>query len=1105
MKHKKILSGLLFLLLLFCVLLHNNLYSQVKVYEGKEVIPTYKRGQDETSPIFYTGRGVQGAQGHVYPYPSQTKLGDSLVDVTYDMVYLENEYLIVKVLPEFGGRLFSAIDKTNGHELFHTNSVIKPDLIGTLGAWISGGIEWCFPHHHRTSTLMPSDYRTVENNDGSATIWIGETEKTIRARGVIGMTLHPGRSYIEVDYRINNTSTLTKTFLFWANVAITSNEDFRTFWPPSQEIGVFHNNNSFIRWPISNKTDDYGRTSYPEGVDLTWWKNHPNPVSFFMWDIKEGFIGGYDYGQKAGTVHVGDPHENNASKLWQFGPGLQGQNARRKLTDDGKAYVELMTGTFSNNQPDYSWILPHSVKDAKNYWYPLRDIEIAKNSTIDASVTLQMRNAKTVFYGFNTTRVFKGAKFVLKSGEDILVEQIIDIDPAKPFTATHKSRKALDEYQLSIQLTDSDGRELVGYTPYKPKYPELPEPQERVKKARDIETVEDLYLTGRFVEQFNRPGINPDDYYLAALKKSPNDYRTNIALGIRRLNQTKYEEALKYLKTAADKLKVKYFQPKEGELYYYTGLAQRALGLDEEAYANLARATWYYQWFSAANFQLAQLESEKGNFPKALEYITEAYSTNTRDGRIVTLYSALLRKLGQKDQAHKLLDEQLAYDPLNFSALYEKALLDGKSSLDNWQKNMQDPDNNYLEIAVQYLNAGMADEGISLLSGPKSSKNPLVYYYLSKFYADLGKEAEMNEALNKAQNASLEYSFPYREETEMVLKHAISRNPKDVTAYYLMGNLLYDNRPVDAMASWKSASEIDNSIPMVWRNLAFAAFYHAKEPAAAIDYMTKAIELENSVPLWYSELSKYYDASESDFRENLKILRNNIEFVKEDVSAPKKFVELLNLNSEYDEAIDFLGTHHFRTWEGGRETYWHYVDAHVLKALQLMENKKYPKAIEHLESAFLYPENLEVGKPTHDEKNAMIHYLIGQAHDNMGAKKKAMSSYTKSAASRNGRGMFDLLYFQAKAHKELGNTSKSREMFENLIAQARAQREGGTSIRLVAVEEASSGNNKASSNSYYLEALGNLGLGNKEDAQHLFQKALEEYPNNLWAKVMMNL
>ncbi|MGI9544133.1 MAG: DUF5107 domain-containing protein, partial [Cyclobacteriaceae bacterium] len=123
--NQKQLKNLLpiFLIGIFC---HTSLLAQVKVYEGKEVIPTYKRGADEVSPIFYTGRSVQGAQGKVYPYPSQTKLGDSLSDVTYDMVYLENEYVKVKILPAFGGRLFSAIDKTNGHEMFHTNSVIKP-------------------------------------------------------------------------------------------------------------------------------------------------------------------------------------------------------------------------------------------------------------------------------------------------------------------------------------------------------------------------------------------------------------------------------------------------------------------------------------------------------------------------------------------------------------------------------------------------------------------------------------------------------------------------------------------------------------------------------------------------------------------------------------------------------------------------------------------------------------------------------------------------------------------------------------------------------------------------------------------------------------------
>ena len=1091
-----------FILTIFFVLFANgNLLAQVNVYKGTEIIPTYKMGDDEISPIFYTGKSVQGAQGRIYPYPSQTNLGNELVDTEYEMVYLENEYLKVKVLPTFGGRLFSAIDKTNGHELFHTNSVIKPDLIGTLGAWVSGGIEWCFPHHHRTTTMLPSDYRMVKNEDGSATIWIGETEKTRDMRGAVGMTLRPGRSYIEVDYRIDNTSNTTKTFLFWANVAITANKDFRTFWPPSQEIGVFHNNSSFTKWPISHEI--YQGTDYTKGVDLTWWKNHPNPVSFFMWDTKEGFTGGYDYRQKAGTVHVGDPIENSTSKLWQFGPGLQGQNARRKLTDDGKAYVELMTGTFSNNQPDYSWILPHSVKDAKNYWYPIRDLEIVKNATTDASVTLQMRNDNAVFYGFNTTKTFNSAHLTLKYGDDVLVEKTLDIDPATPFTATYKGEKSLDEYNLQVELKDSEGNELVSYTPYKPQHPELPESQERVKKPEELESVEDLYLTGRFVEQFSRAGIDPDDYYLAALEKSPKDYRVNIALGIRRINQTKYKDALSYLQTAADKLQIKYHQPEEGLLYYYMGLAQKELGLTEDAHKNFGRATWYYQWLASGNFELAQLESKKGNYEKALDHIKKAYSTNTKDGRINVLYSALLRKLGKREKSKELMHHLLAYDPLDFAALYEESLLKGEASLAKWQKNMQDVENNYIEVATHYMNAGLLKDGISLLSEIENTKNPLIPYYLSWFYANSGDNEKASEMQKLANSGSVDYVFPYRSETEKVLNNAIKIDNQDANAYYLLGNLLYDNRPEDAMAAWQKASQIGISDAMVWRNLAFGAFYHQKDPAKAIDYMTKAISLNNSYPLWYDELSHYYDESDFDFKNNLAILRNNIDVVKKDVSAPKTYVELLNLNGEYDEAINFLNSHHFRTWEGGREIYWHYVDTHTLKALELMNGKKYKSAVTELEKALLYPEKVEVGKPTNDEKNSMIYYFMGNIYDKMGNVKQAQEKYQQSVASVNGRGMNDLLYFQGKSLEKLGKKDKATELFERLITKGKEIREGDSFNSSIGVEQATFGNKKIISNAYYLEALGNLGLENFEKACGLFETSINSYQNNLWAKIMM--
>ena len=118
-------------------------------------------------------------------------------------------------------------------------------------------------------------------------------------------------------------------------------------------------------------------------------------------------------------------------------------------------------------------------------------------------------------------------------------------------------------------------------------------------------------------------------------------------------------------------------------------------------------------------------------------------------------------------------------------------------------------------------------------------------------------------------------------------------------------------------------------------------------------------------------------------------MEKNIDIVKMDITAPMNLVKLYNLNGEYDKSIDLLKSHHFRTWEGGREIYYHYVDAHVLKALELMKDDKYEAAVEELNTAMLYPLNLEVGKPLDDERNAMIYYFLGKAFNKMGKIGKA--------------------------------------------------------------------------------------------------------------------
>jgi hypothetical protein len=139
----------------------------VKVWEREEVIPTYLAGEAEPNPMFYFGRNSQGAEGRVYPYPLYDRLTNVKSNQVYRVVYLENEYVRLGILPAIGGRLFEAVDKSNGYNFVYRQHVIKPALIGLIGAWISGGIEWNIPHHHRATTFLPVQYRVEAGADGS--------------------------------------------------------------------------------------------------------------------------------------------------------------------------------------------------------------------------------------------------------------------------------------------------------------------------------------------------------------------------------------------------------------------------------------------------------------------------------------------------------------------------------------------------------------------------------------------------------------------------------------------------------------------------------------------------------------------------------------------------------------------------------------------------------------------------------------------------------------------------------------------------------------------------------------------------------------------------
>jgi tetratricopeptide (TPR) repeat protein len=1087
--------------------------SAVSIREEPLVIPTYQVGESDRNPIFYGGRAYQGARGAVYPYPLMDQLTDVRENKTYRAVTLENKYIKISVLPEIGGRILSALDKTDGYDFFYHQHVIKPALIGMLGAWISGGVEWNLPHHHRATTFMPVDYVLEENSDGSKTVWVGETELRHRMKWLIGLTLHPDRDYIELTGKLINRTPVAHSFLYFANVAVHANENYQVIFPPSTVYGTYHGKNQFLPWPISSR--DFNGLDFGHDVDVSWWKNHPSPTSWFAFDCQEDFFGGYDHGKRAGVAHVADHHIVPGKKFWEFANGDVGRMWDKILTETDGPYVELMVGAYSDNQPDYSWIQPYEVKTWKQYWYPLREIGGMKNANTEAAVNLEVGENGTASIGVNTTTERPQARIVLRSGDKILWEERASIGPAEPFVKDVALPAGVKEEDLQLAVISSDEQELISYRPRKYERGPSPETAKPPLPPEKIKTIEELYLTGLRLEQFYSPALEGYPYFEEALRRNPGDARVNTTLGRLYCERGMFKEAEERLEVAIQRLTHDYTRPKNGEPFYYLGVALSGQGKDAAAYDAFYNATWSQAWTGAAYYHLARLDCRRQEWAKALEHLERALAANAWNSSALHLKAAVLRHMGKPAEAEKVLSTLLAGDPLDFMAgneLYLAQSAAGRSSeaasrLEFLNAKMRREPQSYLEVAAEYGNGGLRDEAIQVLerfvgNSPKAAKiNPMIFYYLADFSAKQGNEEEASRFYRAAAHASPDYCFPFRLESVGVLERAIARSPGDVRAHYFLGNLLYDRQPEKAIRAWEESRRLDNSFPTVHRNLGFAYARVEKNLPKAMASLERALELSPSDGRVLFELDQLSEWAGVLPEKRLARLEGDLETVLKRDDATSQLISLELELGEYDKAIDLLSRRHFHVWEGGGEIHNAYVDAHLLRGQRRLEAKQPRGALEDFRAALEYPENLEVGKPYGGGREAEVSYFIGLAQEGLGDSAAARSSFEKCAAAKQRNP--EIRYYQALALRRLGKESEAKRILADLVAQGERELKVGALPDYFAKFGEAQSEGLRAAQAHYLIGLGLLGQGKREEARREFQQAVEKNVNHLGARTQL--
>lgn len=1074
--------------------------NKVHVWEEQIVLPTYKPAAPEKSPLFLENRAYQGSTGKVYPMPVTEKISDEKEDVEYHAIYMENDYLLVMILPELGGRIQRALDKTNNYDFVYYNHVIKPALVGLTGPWISGGIEFNWPQHHRPSTYSPVDFYFEEHEDGSSTVYVSEIDKMYGTKGMASFTLYPDKAYIEIKGQLYNRTDTPQTFLWWANPAVPVNDNTYSVFPPDVHAVMDHGKRAVSTFPIA--TGEYYKYDYSAGVDISCYRNIKVPTSYMAAHSDYDFIGNYDEKLDAGLLHVADHHISPGKKQWTWGNSDFGQAWDRNLTDEDGPYIELMTGVYADNQPDFTWLKPYEEKTFTQYFMPYKHVGRVKNATKDASVNLELEGHSCIIKAY-ASGVFPQCQIKLCKNDETLFADQADLSPTEIYDATFTTE--LDSLTgCTLTISDMHGNTLVSYTAEEEKLEATPDPADPLLPPSELKSTEELYLGALHLEQYRHATFSPDDYYLEGLRRDPSDIRLNNGYGLLQYRRGNFEEAIKLFKTAIEKQTWKNPNPYYGECYFNLGLSLVMTGKLDEAYDAFYKATWSYETQSSGFYWLATLSCRRGNYKDALKFIDESMIRNWHNMKARTLKATILRTLGQ--DSNDFLKESKRIDPLDMGIRYEISI--ASSDSDNWKRTMREPAHNYLELALDYTKAGFYKDALFILNSC-DTESPMIGYYKGYIYELIGELENAKEAHNLGEASDYFCCFPNRTEEVLILESAIRVLEKAPRAHYYLGCLLYDKKQnKKAINHWLTSTEEEPSFAMSYRNLAIAFYNKEHDISKALPAMKRAVELDPDYSRFLLEYDQLCAKAGYSNEDRLKVLEAHIDLVTYRDALYLEYITLLNNTGQYEKALDCLTTHQFHPWEGGEgKVSAQYRYALTQKALLLLNKKQYDEAIELLEATKTYPQNLGEGKLPNVQDNIADYYL-GIAYEETGNKEAATAHYLAASVGLDEPSSVlyyndqpsDTILYQGFANEKLGNTAAARKCYHQLLAfgQKHLFDKVGYDYFAVSLPEIevfpSNIQDRNDTYCHYLMGLAYIGLKEYEKAENELQEILKEQP-----------
>jgi tetratricopeptide (TPR) repeat protein len=936
--------------------------------------------------------------GRIYPYFRFDGFTSHPVTWKWKMVELENDYIRLAVIPDMGGKVWEAYEKSENFPFIFSGHSIKFRDVALRGAWTSDGLEFNFGDiGHATTTSTPVDYYTRTNPDGSVSCFIGATEWASRTTWRVEIKLDPDKAYFTTRSWWYNNTPVEQEMYHWINAGFRAPGNLEFIFPGTHYIGHL---GEFDTWPL----DSLGRK-----ISFYEHNNFGSMKSFHVLGIPTNFYGGYWHDYDMGFGHYTPYYEKLGKKAWSWGLSGEGLMWEKLLTDTDGPNVELQSGRLFN-QASYGseftpfkhvGFAPYTADTWTDHWFPVKHTRGLTNASPRGALNLRIEDGWLKIDWMSLEQQSDTLK-VLASGSPVISRHLV-LKPMENFRDSVKWNDNMGKVEVRLGddvLTDDPARPL----------------SRPLKSPANFDWTSEYGLLVRGTDLGRQKNYSKaEEYLMKALEKNPNLVPALTQMAQIRYRQGLYENARQF---AGQALAVNTYDP---EANYFWGLSSDRLGQESDALDGFSVATLSPSYRRAAWLRIAYLNMKKADWKGAEILIDKCIQNFPPDENSWIVKAVIDRKLGENDNALKIINEQLTFDPLNHQARFEKYLnTNDEADRDEFVNliSQELSHETFIEMAIQYYEWNMDEEALLMLN--LAPEHPMVEIWQAWLLNKYGYEEEAIDKLAQAANASPELVFPFRPEMIELFSWA-NQVMHDWKWLYYEALICWQNNQIGIARSLFSTCDKEPD---------FAPFYLAKaklfrdDPGIVKEAVEDAYWLDPGSWRTGIEMAKL-QVNENLLNDALETARKNYKNHKDNCVVALHLANILRLNNRYEETLKTL--EHLvmlpaesDKWSGDIDSHSLFRETNILCALNQMKSGKWKRALTYLADAETWPEHLGWGEPYFPD-NRLTQFLSAYCYNKLNDRVNYDKSFTYLSNYSNPDGRTGSLENQLSAMVKAGS------------------------------------------------------------------------------------